>query len=278
MDRRLARSRDRVRRRLVHGTSRTPGRSSRAPAFGRASATAPRRPDGTGRGAPVGVDRAARRDRAARMGPVRRRRPAGVAGAARSDDALGALARFDRQTIAERIDELSLCPEEHDVLTAELESLAHAPLDQAGAVSVLRWHALSGYSLELTQFTGGRRRSSTAPGRSSTRSPARPVRAPARHDRGRDHAIRRSGRGGDARRRGLRGARGGRRGPAQRARCDRVHPGPPEDKRGAIALGQASRGIKYSSMPGATGAPERDPGRTPVRLPRTSRSTATARS
>ena len=42
------------------------------------------------------------------------------------------------------------------MLTAELESLAHAPLQDAGAVSVLRWHALSGYSLELTQFTGGR--------------------------------------------------------------------------------------------------------------------------
>jgi len=69
---------------------------------------------------------------------------------------LGALARFDRQTIAERLDELALSVEERDVLTAELESLAHAPLDQAGAVSVLRWHALSGYSLELTQFTGGR--------------------------------------------------------------------------------------------------------------------------
>ena len=42
------------------------------------------------------------------------------------------------------------------MLSAELESLAHAPLDQAGAVSVLRWHALSGYSLALTQETGGR--------------------------------------------------------------------------------------------------------------------------
>ena len=42
------------------------------------------------------------------------------------------------------------------MLTAELESLAHAPLETAGAVSVLRWHALSGYSLALTQFTGGR--------------------------------------------------------------------------------------------------------------------------
>jgi pseudooxynicotine oxidase len=70
--------------------------------------------------------------------------------------AIAALARFDRQTIAERLHELTLSDEERAVLTAELESLAHAPLDQAGAVSVLRWHALSGYSLELTQFTGGR--------------------------------------------------------------------------------------------------------------------------
>ena len=42
------------------------------------------------------------------------------------------------------------------MLWAELESLAHAPLEEAGAVSVLRWHALSGYSLALTQYTGGR--------------------------------------------------------------------------------------------------------------------------
>jgi pseudooxynicotine oxidase len=49
-----------------------------------------------------------------------------------------------------------LSSEEHAVLAAELESLAHGPLEDAGAVSVLRWHALSGYSLELTQFTGGR--------------------------------------------------------------------------------------------------------------------------
>jgi pseudooxynicotine oxidase len=70
--------------------------------------------------------------------------------------ALDELARFDRQTIAERVGELDLCGEELDVLVAELESLAHAPLSDAGAVSVLRWHALSGYSLALTQFTGGR--------------------------------------------------------------------------------------------------------------------------
>jgi monoamine oxidase len=66
------------------------------------------------------------------------------------------LARFDRQTIAERVDELDLNEEERDVLIAELESLAHGRLDDAGAVSVLRWHALSGGSLALTQFTGGR--------------------------------------------------------------------------------------------------------------------------
>lgn len=67
-----------------------------------------------------------------------------------------ALESFDRLTIAERLDELDLDPEERDVLAAELESLAHGPLDEAGAVSVLRWHALSGYSLALTQYTGGR--------------------------------------------------------------------------------------------------------------------------
>jgi monoamine oxidase len=59
-------------------------------------------------------------------------------------------------TIAERIQELSLADDEREVLSAELESLAHAPLTDAGAVSVLRWHALSGYSLALTQYTGGR--------------------------------------------------------------------------------------------------------------------------
>jgi hypothetical protein len=66
------------------------------------------------------------------------------------------LARFDGQTITERMDELELDGEERDVLAAELESLAHGRLDEAGAVSVLRWHALSGGSLALTQQTGGR--------------------------------------------------------------------------------------------------------------------------
>jgi pseudooxynicotine oxidase len=70
--------------------------------------------------------------------------------------AVDQLGRFDRQTIAERIDELDLDEEERDVLVAELESVAHGRLDDAGAVSVLRWHALSGGSLALTQFTGGR--------------------------------------------------------------------------------------------------------------------------
>lgn len=70
--------------------------------------------------------------------------------------AVDALARFDLQTIARRLDELDLNEEERAVLLAELESLAHGRLDDAGAVSVLRWHALSGGSLALTQFTGGR--------------------------------------------------------------------------------------------------------------------------
>jgi monoamine oxidase len=70
--------------------------------------------------------------------------------------ALDELVRFDLLTIAERLAELELDEEGRAVLEAELESLASAPLEDAGAVSVLRWHALSGYSLALTQYTGGR--------------------------------------------------------------------------------------------------------------------------
>jgi pseudooxynicotine oxidase len=70
--------------------------------------------------------------------------------------AIDELARFDRLSIAERVAQLDLTEEQHAVLWAELESLAHGPLEAAGAVSVLRWHALSGYSLALTQYTGGR--------------------------------------------------------------------------------------------------------------------------
>jgi monoamine oxidase len=70
--------------------------------------------------------------------------------------ALDRLARFDRLSIVDRLDQLELDHEERAVLEAELESLAHGPLEDAGAVSVLRWHALSGYSLALTQYTGGR--------------------------------------------------------------------------------------------------------------------------
>jgi monoamine oxidase len=70
--------------------------------------------------------------------------------------AIDHLSRFDRMSISERLEQLELDREEHDVLAAELESLAHAPLHDAGAVSVLRWHALSGYSLALTQYAGGR--------------------------------------------------------------------------------------------------------------------------
>jgi monoamine oxidase len=70
--------------------------------------------------------------------------------------ALDRLARFDRLSIADRLQEIELTEEERDVLVAELESLVHGRLEEAGAVSVLRWHALSGYSLALTQYAGGR--------------------------------------------------------------------------------------------------------------------------
>ncbi len=66
------------------------------------------------------------------------------------------LASVDSLTIAERVDQLGLGEEERDVLVAELESVAHGPLDDAGALSIARWHQLSGGSLALTQYTGGR--------------------------------------------------------------------------------------------------------------------------
>jgi len=49
----------------------------------------------------------------------------GAAPAARSASCLDRLVRFDRLTIAERIAELELGEDEREVLSAELESLAH---------------------------------------------------------------------------------------------------------------------------------------------------------
>jgi pseudooxynicotine oxidase len=159
--------------------------------------------------------------------------------------ALGALARFDRLTIAERLGQLSLSDEERDVLTAELESLAHAPLDDAGAVSVLRWHALSGYSLELTQFTGGR---VTIVG--GTRALLDAIAAGAPFERRLDSTVTAVTQRGDRVEIETRDGDG----VAARAAIVAVPlnalgaieftPALSEGKRRAIALGQASRGIK----------------------------------
>jgi pseudooxynicotine oxidase len=159
--------------------------------------------------------------------------------------AIERLARFDRQTIAARLHELELTDEERDVLTAELESLAHAPLDQAGAVSVLRWHALSGYSLELTQFTGGR---VTIVG--GTRALLQAIADAAPFERRLCTAVAAVTRRGDRVEIETRDGSGF----AARAAVIAVPlnalgaieftPALHEDKRRAIALGQASRGIK----------------------------------
>ena len=65
------------------------------------------------------------------------------------------IARFDAMTIRERLDELDLADDERAILTAEVEGLASGFVDDAGALSVLRWHALSGHTLEGTQDTTG---------------------------------------------------------------------------------------------------------------------------
>ncbi|HEY2602085.1 MAG TPA: NAD(P)/FAD-dependent oxidoreductase [Thermoleophilaceae bacterium] len=155
------------------------------------------------------------------------------------------LARFDRQTIAERLAELELDEEEHDVLAAELESLAHAPLTDAGAVSVLRWHALSGYSLELTQHTGGRVTidegtgallaaiADAAPFERRLDTPVAAVDS----QNGQVEVHTREGEvfGAQAAIVAV---------PLNALGAIEFNPGLPEDKQQAIALGQASRGIK----------------------------------
>ncbi len=159
--------------------------------------------------------------------------------------ALAALARFDRLSIAQRLDELALSVEERDVLTAELESLAHAPLDDAGAVSVLRWHALSGYSLELTQFTGGR---VTMVGGTralldaiASRAPfERRLATPVAAVRQRSDAVEVEARDGS----GLVARAVVVAVPLNALGAIEFAPSLPDDKMAAIALGQASRGIK----------------------------------
>ncbi len=159
--------------------------------------------------------------------------------------AIDRLARFDRLTIAERMAQLELTEEERAVLGAELESLAHAPLDQAGAVSVLRWHALAGHSLALTQETGGRvtiiggtgslldaiAGAATVEHRLET-----PVAAVTRSD----HGVEVHGRGGEV----FSAAVAVVAIPLNTLGEITFEPGLPEDKRAGIALGQASRGIK----------------------------------
>jgi monoamine oxidase len=148
-------------------------------------------------------------------------------------------------TVADRLAELDLDEEEHDVLAAELESVTHSPLSDAGALSILRWHALSGYSLELTQHTGGRVTidegtgallSSIADGADYERRLATPVAAVDRRN-GLVEVETRDGEvfGASAAVVAV---------PLNALDAIEFNPGLPDDKQQAIALGQASRGIK----------------------------------
>jgi pseudooxynicotine oxidase len=159
--------------------------------------------------------------------------------------AIDRLAPLDALTIAERVDQLGLDDEHRDVLWAELESLAHGPLDDAGAVSVLRWHALSGYSLALTQYTGGRVTLTTgtrglleaiasqAPFETRLSTPAAAVRS-------RGDGVEVETRAGEI----VRARRAVVAVPLNTLGAIEFEPGLSEGKRAGIALGQASRGIK----------------------------------
>jgi monoamine oxidase len=168
---------------------------------------------------------------------------------------LDELAAFDRLSILDRVGQLSLSEEERDVLVAELESLAHAPLDQAGAVSVLRWHALSGYSLALTQFTGGR---VTIDGGTGALLGAIRDAAPVSVELSAPvAAVSTAGDGVEVTLRDGRTFVGGVvvvALPINALGAVEFSPGLPEDKRAAVAAGQASRGIKIMLL--ARGAAE----------------------
>jgi len=155
------------------------------------------------------------------------------------------LARFDRLSVADRLAQLDLSDEESDVLAAELESVTHAPLETAGALSILRWHALSGYSLELTQHTGGRVTidegtgallNAIADAADFERRLNTPVAAITRKD---DHAEIHARAGDVIEARSVVVAV-----PLNTLGSIEFTPELPEDKQAAIALGQASRGIK----------------------------------
>jgi pseudooxynicotine oxidase len=159
--------------------------------------------------------------------------------------ALPELARFDRLTIDQRLAELELDDEERDVLIAELESVAHGSLSDAGAVSILRWHALAGYSLELAQHTGGRVTIDQGTGAllaaivdaaAYDRRLSTPV-AAVDHDGERIEVRTREGEPFEARAVVVAV-------PLNTLGAIEFSPSLPEDKQSAIALGQASRGSK----------------------------------
>ena len=159
--------------------------------------------------------------------------------------ALPELARFDRLTIAERIDQLTLSEEERAVLVAELESLAHGSIDEAGAVAVLRWHALSGYTLRLTQETGGQVLIDRGTGALlAAIAGAAPVDirlgSPVAAISVGDDGVGVSCRDGSGHRAGAVVVAA----PLNTLGAIQFTPALPDDKQSGIALGQASRGIK----------------------------------
>ncbi len=66
-----------------------------------------------------------------------------------------AIARLDGLTIRQHIDELDLDPEAEAILIAEMEGITHGYIDQAGAFTAHRVHALAGHSLPLVQEASG---------------------------------------------------------------------------------------------------------------------------
>ena len=200
-----------------------------------------------GRGTSAREGTVAERDAiaAARLGPVRRGRRRGAAAAVRSAARArraGAVRPADDRR-ADRHSSTSTTRSAPCSRRSSSRSLTGRST-RAAPSACCAWHALSGYSLALTQYTGGRVTLADGTGallRAIARR--RPSRRGSRH-RWRPSRPPRRRRGADPRRRDLQARGRGGRGAAQHARRDRVRARAVGGQAGGDRAGPGSRGVK----------------------------------
>ena len=157
--------------------------------------------------APVGVDRAAGRDRPVRLGPIRRRCARGVAGAARSDSRAGRarpLRPFVDRRAAGRVGAVGRGARRADRRARVARARSAGGGRRGVRAAVARAVGLQPRADPVHRRTGDARRRHGGAARSDRSR--RSVRAPTRGGGGRDHAAQRPRRGREPRRLGVRRA------------------------------------------------------------------------